>query len=515
MRNAIKFAFILLTMACAFMEAKPARAAVTQRCNWGVGALAPTASQWPLSTQVMMMPTVMDFGSPPFNRSQVAFITFENATQLNRDGGGVLRIIDGNCHEIARFPDLSLPPSALPLFCPASLNTVPDLGSTSGLAVGNLDNNTTDVEIIGVIGGPTANHKQIIAFNLVGPLTAARLVPRWCSPPLAGPDIIVRTSAPAIAQLDSPGNAAALKSEIIIDNKVFNFDGTLRYTGGVLGPRSRAVVVANPFGSPGFMPQVITGRGVYTSTIPFWTGTLGWVNLAVTNGSMVFPGVAELDSSFFGPEIVVVDTMAMTLRVLSAAGATLASIAIPSPGCNYGGGPPMIGNADGVGGPEIGVAGCSRYTLFKYSAGTLSVLWSRLTHDPSGQTTSTLYNTLNGARIYYADTDYLRVFNGIGTLIQIVPNSSATAIEGPVIASFDPASPANSTVIVGANNLWGGTYKGIRIFDDPALGPSRSFWNQHTYHATNVTNSFGAIPIVEPASWLIPARNTYRTQQWP
>src|SRR2546421_12712747 len=116
----------------------------------------------------MIMPTVMDFGSPlpgSSSISQVAFISFENSSQQGRDGGGVLRIIDGNCNEIARFPDTSLPPPLIPPFCPASLNTVPDLACRSGLAVGNLDNSTTDVEIVGVIGGPTPKHKQIIAFN--------------------------------------------------------------------------------------------------------------------------------------------------------------------------------------------------------------------------------------------------------------------------------------------------------------------------------------------------------------
>jgi hypothetical protein len=407
-----------------------------------------------------------------------------------------------------------LPPPPIPPFCPASLNTVPDLGSASGLAVGNLDNSTTDVEIIGVIGGPTLNHKQIIAFNLVGPLTSAHLVPKWCSPPLAGADVIAGPSAPAIAQLDRPPHPAAQQSEVIIDNKVFEFNGALRYSGfRVAGPRSRTVVVANP---TSIMPQVITGRGVYQSPPGFWTGTLGWQNGAIANGVQVYPAVAELDPSP-GPEIVVVDTMQMILRVLSASGAMLASITIPSPGYTRCGGPPMIGNADGSPGSEIGVAGCNRYTLFRYSPGTLSVLWSKPTNDLGGQTTSTLYNTPSGARIYYADMSNLWVFNGAsGNVIQSLPNSSGTAIEGPVIAAFDTGAGLGS-VIVGANNYWVGTNKGVRIFDDPALGPAVSYWGEHSNHRTNVTNSHGAIPVMEQPSWLnsSPAHNTYRAQQWP
>ena len=109
-RKRLKFVFIILILAGAFTAATPARATLTQRCNWGVGlpapfGLAPNANQWPLSTQVMVMPTVMDFGSPPFSVSQAAFVTFKNANEINRDGGGVLRIIDAKCREIARFPD--------------------------------------------------------------------------------------------------------------------------------------------------------------------------------------------------------------------------------------------------------------------------------------------------------------------------------------------------------------------------------------------------------------------------
>jgi hypothetical protein len=58
---------------------------------------------------------------------------------------------------------------------------------------------------------------------------------------------------------------------------------------------------------------------------------------------------------------------------------------------------------------------------------------------------------------------------------------------------------------------------GIRIFSDPTIGPSLSFWNQQNYHRTNITNSVGTIPVIEQPSWLTtsPARNTYRVQQWP
>lgn len=537
----------ITTIAC--LWATPARAQVQLRCNWGA-PLAPAV--WPASTQVMMTPTVADVGGLPSGTSKVVFVSFGATTgtatlnQINRDGGGVLRIIDLNCNEIARYPAPGSP--APPANCPSTLNTVPDLAPASGLAVGNIDL-TPDVEIVGVIGGPTSNHRQIVAFTLVG----TTLIPKWCSAANALPagDFIAGPSAPAIAQLDQAGMFPfGDLPEIVIDNKVFTGFGGLRYTGfnhngncavGVSGggpcPRSRTPAVANVFGFP--VSQIVTGRGIYRSPPGIWMGTLGWVNsnVSMLAPPLLYPAVAELDPNSVGPEIVVTDTMANALRVLSSAtGIQLASAVIPNvpgcPGSTVGpscpcpgascpkcGGPPMIGNADGVIGQEIGVASCNRYSMFRYTPGgglsTLSVLWSVVTTDPGGQTTSVLRNAASGARIYYADMNRLHVLNGAnGTPLQTaLAHTSATAIEGPVIAAFE-TGPAKGRLVLASNNyLWGSGERGIRIFEDPSIGPVRSVWNQHSYHVTNVTNSFGVIPVVEPPSWLAPAHNTYRVQQ--
>jgi hypothetical protein len=82
-----------------------------------------------------MMPVVMDFGGAPLGTSKVAFISFENASQLNRGGGGVLRIIDLNCHEIAMFP-VPLVVGLIPPNCPANIWSH-RLAPASGLAVGD------------------------------------------------------------------------------------------------------------------------------------------------------------------------------------------------------------------------------------------------------------------------------------------------------------------------------------------------------------------------------------------
>lgn len=515
---------ITLLFIGALMAATPANGQLTLRCNWS----APTV--WPNSTQVVMMPVVMDFGGAPFGTSKVAFISFETAGQINLDQGGVLRIIDGNCNEIARFP--TNPATVGPPLsnCPANIYSH-RLAPASGLAAGNIDGGT-DVEIVAVLDETTSNHQQLVFFNLVGGV----LNPKRCTAALPTGDVIPPTTTPAIAQLDGPTSSSSGLSEVIIDNKVFDSNGNLRFTGFTSGgsncassggppcPRSRTAVVANVLG-PSMLPQVITGRGLYRSAAnssnSLWTGSLAWTNISISisnNPSLVYPAVAEIVAGSIGPEIVVTDTMQNKVFVLSSSsGAILASAVLPNPGLGCGG-PPMIGDADGVLGPEIGVAGCASYTLFKYNAtSTLSVVWTKPTFDPSGQTTSTLFLNPTGRRIFYADATKLWIFNGNnGNVIQSILNTNSTAIEGPVIAAIDNG-PAMGKVIIAANNYLGGAHKGVRIFDDSGspklIGPAKSFWNQHSYHVTNVTNSFGTIPMIESGSWLSPARNTYRVQQ--
>ncbi|MEK6333857.1 MAG: hypothetical protein AABM67_02850 [Acidobacteriota bacterium] len=514
-------------------------APMTPICNWGVAANAPTV--WPASTQVMMMPTAMNFSGSSTGSSQVAFVSFENANDINADQHGVLRIIDGSCHEIARFPDTSIPPPVIPPSCLAAypnLNTVPHLSPGSGLALGDIDGNPADVEIVGVLDDHTTRNGGVIAFHLVG----NSLVPLWCSSQLPVGDFLPRSAAPAIAQLDKP---PAPHREIILDNKVFDFNGILRYSGFSGGgndcasaggpcPRSHTPIVANLLG-PASLPQVITGRGIYSSstnltwTGPASSGNLPIINPNVSNSSpgLTYPAVADLNLDGT-PEIIVTDTMTNTIWVLSPSGATLASVLLPvagcpgagcpcpGPGCPKCGGPPVIGNFDGILGAEIGVASCNSFTVFKYNpsgSAQLTQLWSAPTNDPGGQTTAALLNTPVGPRLYYADARTLWVFNGNnGNVLQCAINPSETAIESPIIAALSPGQGGPARLIVAANNYPNPScgQPGIRIFDT-GFG-ARSFWNQHTYHWTNVTNNSGAIPVVEPPNWVSSAPNTYRSQ---
>ncbi len=164
------------------------------RCNWGASPPSVFAS----SVQVIASPVVLNFGAPG-GLAQIAFVSFATNAQRNQDSGGVLRVMNPQCQEIARFPD---PACAYPAIsnAPAGFGVIPDLAPMSGIAGGNIDN-TGNAEIIAVIGGGSSNHKQLAAFNLVGNC----IMPKWVSSATALPaGDFIPTSAPAIAQLDRP-----------------------------------------------------------------------------------------------------------------------------------------------------------------------------------------------------------------------------------------------------------------------------------------------------------------------
>jgi len=524
--------FLLLTVAFAGVAFAQN---FTVHCHWG--ATAPTAQ--PNSRNVISTPVVLNLRGTG-SSSQVAFISYEKTSQLANDGEGVLRVMDAQCQELARFPDpaCTVPPLQN---APNGFGGNPLLAPVSGLAAGDLDRDGIP-EIVAVIGDGTNPHRQLAAFNLVGNC----LAPRWVSADTLPVNDAIAPAAPAIAQLDRPGGSGLTvpwdHAEVIVDNKIYDSNGSRRFTafsfqnycGNAPCPRSRTAIAAL---LPGHvLPGIITGRGIYRSQGgTTWHMSFGpAVNImsAMSNSGLTYPAVAELDGSSVGPEIVVVDTLQGpggtlrgTLWVLRASGATLASTPISGAQC---GGPPMIGNADGIAGPEIGVATCNAYTLYRYDSNshTITPVWSRAISDLSGQTTSTLYNGPQGARIVYADEARLYILDGAtGAIRQQIPNGSATAFEGPVVASFDTGHPAarcamsKGRLVVAANDGSGGSIRGVRIFHDATgdIGNVGSCWNENAFHVTNVSTGAGLIPQFEAPSWVSasPARNTYRVQAWP
>lgn len=178
------------------------------------------------------------------------------------------------------------------------------------------------------------------------------------------------------------------------------------------------------------------------------------------------------------------------------------------------GGPPTVANFDADPEPEIGVAGRTRYTV--YDAANGAMVWSNEIQEFSSSRTGSSVFDFDGdgqAEIVYNDENTLFVYSYVGTasaaVVWSTPNPTLTAHEYPVIADVD--RDGNAEIIVGANNFGRSVVgNGLRVFGDVQDNwvPTRTIWNQHAYHITNIDLA-GTVPYPQLSSWLI--YNTYRT----
>jgi hypothetical protein len=115
---------------------------------------------------------------------------------------------------------------------------------------------------------------------------------------------------------------------------------------------------------------------------------------------------------------------------------------------NEGGGPPVIGDFDSDGFPEVGVAGASRFRVFDLGcrnggAGCQApfIKWSKPSQDASSRQTGASVFDFDGdgkAEAVYADECFLRVYDGSnGEVLFSTPRTSGTWYENPVIADVD------------------------------------------------------------------------------
>jgi hypothetical protein len=112
------------------------------------------------------------------------------------------------------------------------------------------------------------------------------------------------------------------------------------------------------------------------------------------------------------------------------------------------GGPPVIGDFDHDGLPEIGVAGKSRFRVFDFDCAAAGggcespyVRWSQPSQDGSSAQTSAAIFDFDGdgrAEAVYADECFLRVYAGdTGTVLYSAYRTSATWYEAPLVADVD------------------------------------------------------------------------------
>lgn len=196
-------------------------------------------------------------------------------------------------------------------------------------------------------------------------------------------------------------------------------------------------------------------------------------------------------------------------------------------GATTGGGPPTVADFDGDKIPDVAIATGIGYTVL---GGTKLLdssipndqtnIWLKPTQDCSSAATGSSVFDFDGdgrAEVVYADETTLRIYDGAnGDVKWSACNTSGTLTEYPLVADVD--NDGHADLIVISNDYSPITCKdrdektrGVRIYGD-TLGKwvrTRSIWNQHPYHVTNVEED-GTIPTNELKNWTQPRLNSFR-----
>lgn len=435
------------------------------------GPLTPTLRwAWTSSTvlpdylNVMNTPSVMDLDGD--KKPEVIF----GAT--NSTGGGlvevgVLRALSGSTG--------------------AEVFTVTDsnyrIDTTASVATGDIDGDGKP-DIVAV----DASGSRLIAFNRDGTY-------KWRSGQLEA----INWGAPAIADLNGDGKAKIVIGRQVVDGAT----GALLWTGtagngsgGGVGPLS----LVSDMNGDGKL-DVVAGNTIYNGN-----GTIQAQNANLPDG---YTAVADFDGDG-KPEVVLVANGQVWLLNADMSVRPGWPRAIPAGGY---GGPPTVADFDGDGKPDIGVAGASRYAVFKRD-GTL--MWASVTQDASSNRTgSSVFDFQNDgkAEVVYGDELYLRVYDGSTGAVQFqTAKSSCTWYEYPVIA--DTNADLHADIVAVANNNCGyGPERGVYDWSGADWVATRAVWNEHTYHITNVGQD-GSIPANEQPNWLTPGLNNFRLNQY-
>lgn len=433
---------------------------------------------------------------------EIVFVSFANALNDNTGFDGVLRILSGaDCSEIvsvanvgcvtcrgdAACRDLSTR-GAEGIFCPACTPAIADLDGDGLLEIVALSEQAA--------GGPTEGRRSIVLDHLG----------RFVSCSVAADQFIGPVAAVVLADLEADGTPDVMARDV-----AWSVDGDVAWQSPLSGI---GATIAVDLDGDGIL-EVTTGQRAYRAD-----GTEMWQTSNLGGAS---PAVADLDLDC-RPEIVATSRNNQTINVLDAlTGDVRASAPIPPGDCpprpDGQGGPPTLADVDGDCVPEVGVAGCRRYSMFRYVPGPpeqLQLMWESPTDDASSRFTgSTIFDLEGDGRpeVLYNDQFALHVFDGLtGAVVALVPNSTNTLLELPVVADAD--GDGRAEVLVAANDYVGCCNHGVRVLVDDAApwAPVRPLFNQHSYHVTNILDD-GRLPAGEEASWS--RHNTYRVQGAP
>lgn len=336
-------------------------------------------------------------------------------------------------------------------------------------AIADIDNDGL-IEIIAP-GGFSRGKQYLIIYENDGSLKSRVRVSQYGSP--------------AISDLDGDG-----KPEIIMSDRVYDANGVILYSGEQHDPYS--LVVDIDFDGK----QDLFAAGIVYNTRQ---GFKVWEKPNTIEHS----AVGNFDNDEF-PEIAAIVNR-QSLIVFDQNGDTLwGPVVIPGGG----GGPITVADMDGDGEPEMGVAGKNYYVVFEADG---SVKWTSRTKDFSSSITGSSVFDFDGdgrAEILYNDEELFRIYDGeTGEILYSLENPSGTLWEYPVVVDIDNDNHAE--IVLASNNYAFPGNTGITVLEgtNDDWMPTRSIWNQHSYHITNI-NDDGTVPQHEQPSWL--THNTYR-----
>jgi len=349
----------------------------------------------------------------------------------------------------------------------------------------------------------------------------------------------------AVADMDADGYP-----EVAYGATVFTTKGgglTLLWTGagGTAGPATRSIsTFVDLDGAADHHLELLAGNTAYQAD-----GSVLWQNAALPNG---YPGVGDLDGDG-APEAVLVESGQVWVLEGKTGKVLLGPVTLAATG---NGGPPTVADFDGDGKREIGVAMQTVYSVVKpdLAKKQLGILWQAANHDLSSSVTGSTVFDFEGdgaAEVIYNDECFLWVYDGkTGKVRFATPTTSFTATEASLLADVDGDGHAEMVMVSnGADPSASGwkcdvdpwnkadpttgrpawtppkgapAYRGLTVWGDTASSwvGTRTLWNQHTYHVTNICDSrdsactapnvYGTIPKVERQNWKVGWLNNFR-----
>ena len=475
--------------------------------------LTPEPTHSRRTTGVAMTPMVADLDLD--GTSEIIFVQIDNVNP------GLLTVINGE--DCSLFWDEPL--------------DFPRFWAESQLAIADL-NGDDHPDIV----GRSASHPTVVAVDHTGELL-------WVAHD--GEDELgtrVNWGGVSIADLDADGSPEVILIDTNsgIDRRgvyVLRSDGQLWWN-----------EVIEPVNSVGTSPaiadvdgdeqlEIITGNRILgpdgTDETPE-----GWADLDLGHVA-----IADFDVDNPGPEVAVVWTPTAVgvpsgihggVRIQTVAGDVLMDLTLPGYGQS---GPPSVADFDADGQAEIGVVNAACYMAIDLECGVDEwadlgcadrfIRWQREVQDGSGSTTSSAFDFGADGRneVLYGDECYLRIMDGSnGDVVATVPNPSGTTLENPIVADVD--GDFNTELVLPSSVVDGNTCDGPPVDCSDELGDpscelepivahgitvlnsptdrwvnSRSIWNQHAYHITNIDDD-GTVPVDEEDSWV--NYNSYR-----